>query len=333
MPSNALPTSNPDALRNFVDGNEHFRTYLTSGDGIRLKAARQSFTSAAELDPGFQLAVFYRSLTQSELREADSAISGLSLLLAQGVRFRTEVLIHLAYAHIKRYKDDDYFEAERLLKEAGKDADSGHRRDLRLLIDALTVFLYAVMGGRLSDRDRRPHFLEQSLQLGEGLLRRELNRPSEAGQIEARFEVLNGLGIALMRKAQAAPDVPEKLRYWAEAERRFTAALELRPTAVRAMHNMGSLKGMQALDAPQVDDQAELFKQAKSWLLQSLKLNPNDQFPHYRLSQLLALTSDWQGAEQYYDSGRQQSGAVKEKDWLKLQSAIERRDASDLRWE
>jgi tetratricopeptide (TPR) repeat protein len=332
MPSNALPTSNPDALRNFVAGNDHFRTYLASGDGLRLKEARQSFTSAAELDPGFQLAVFYRSVAQNELREADSAINGLSTLLAQGVRFRTEVLIHLAYAHIKRYTDDDYFEAERLLKEGRKDAGNRHRKDLQLLIDSLRVFLYAVMGGRLSDRDRRPQFLEQSLQLGEGLLQRELNCPSGPGQIEARFEVLNGLGIALMRKGQAAPDIVEKYRYWAEAEQRFRDALDLRPTAVRAMHNMGSLKGMQAQQTPQEGERAELFKQAKSWLIHSLQLNPNDQFPHYRLSQLLALTGEWLGAQKYYDSGRQQSGAVKEKDWLTLQSAIERRNASDLRW-
>src|ERR1700733_8120735 len=39
---------------------------------------------------------------------------------------------------------------------------------------------------------------------------------------------------------------------------------------------------------PNVGNRGELFEQAKNWFLQSLKLNPNDQFPHYRLGQLLA---------------------------------------------
>jgi tetratricopeptide (TPR) repeat protein len=329
MPPSPLPTSSPDALRNFVAGREQLRSYLTSGSGDRLHQARQSFSAAAASDPGFQLAIFYRSLVEVELREADAAILGFEALLKARTEFRAEVLLQLAYAHIKRYQDEDYFQAEGLLADARQAAQERGRSDLLVLADALKVFLYSVMGGQLSVKDRRAYYLDEAVKLGQGLLENESRMASEA-----RFEVFNGLGIAYTRKGQMAAD-SSRQDLWTTAETRFREALELRPTSVRAMQNMGLLKGMQAFQARSnagVPEAQTLFKQAKDWYASSLELNPNDQYPHYRMAQLCALTDDWEGAERYFGSGRQQSGAVKEKEWSALQAAIHNRDASTITW-
>lgn len=330
MPPSPLPTSSPDALRNFVAGREQLRSYLTSGSGVLLQQAKQSFCAAATFDPRFQLAIFYRSLVEAELREADAAIIGFEELLKGRTEFRTEVLLQLAYAHIKRYQDEDYFKAEGFLADARQAAQEHGRRDLLVLADALRVFLYSVMGGRLSVENRRPYYLEEAVKLGEGLL---VNKWEIASRDEARFEVLNGLGIAYMRKGQMA-DSPRR-DFWTTAEARFNEALELRPTSVRAMQNMGLLKGMQAFQARSDADEPEaqaLFRTAKNWYAKSLGLNPNDGYPHYRMVQICALTDDWEGAQRYLSSGRQQSGAVYEREWSKLQAAINNRDASAITW-
>ncbi len=330
MPPSALPTGNADALRNFVAGSEQFGSYLETGLGSRLNEAHASFTNAAAADPEFQLSIFYRSLVQSELRDSDSAIKGFSELLDKGVKFQTEVLIHLAYAHIKRYTDPDYYEAEGLMERARMMAGQQGRKDLQLLIDGLKVFLYAVMGGRLSDRESRPQYLKQALELGQKLLN------DTAGQPEVHFEVLNGLGIAQMRKGQASEDASEKLAHWTSADERYRQALALRPHAVRVMQNLGTLKGIEALFARQtrdLDTAHTAFEQAKDWVLQSLQLNPNDEFPHYRLSQLYAMTGDWENARKYYDSGMGHGGAVKPNQWSELLSAIDSHNASTIAWQ
>jgi len=331
MPSKVLPTRNPDALRTFISGSEQFRAYLISGKVDLLNDAGRNFTDATAHDPNFKLARFYRSLAQTEMREADSAIQGLNELLAEGVEFRAEVLIHLAYAHIKRYTDDDFFAAERSLKEARKQAAGLRRTDLMLLTDALSVFLYSVMGGYFSRAEERPKYIDRAVKLGEELLKGPFR---SNGQVEARFEVLNGLGIAHMRKGNL-PEQRDRATEWRTAERYFHEALEIRPTSVRVMQNLGLLKGMAGLSARSegMDNEAsEYLSRAKAWFLRSLDLNPNDQYPHYRLSQLSALTGDWENAKKYFASGRGQSGAVKPRQWQALDGAISSMDASGLRW-
>jgi tetratricopeptide (TPR) repeat protein len=333
MPPSSLPTSSPDALRNFVAGREQLRSYLTSGSGDQLQQAKQSFSAAATFDPRFQLAIFYRSLVESELREADAAILGFEELLKARTEFRTEVLLQLAYAHIKRYQDEDYFKAEVFLADARQAAQDGGRTDLQVFSDALKVFLYSVMGGRLSAKDRRPYYLEEAVKLGQWLLDNESSIASQPRN-EARFEVMNGLGIAYMRKGQMAEDSSRQF-LWTIAETRFSDALDLRPTSVRAMQNMGLLKGIRAFqalrDAREPEAQA-LFKQAKDWYARSLELNPNDQYPHYRMAQLCVLTDDWEAAYRYLRSGREQRGAVKDKEWSQLLTAMRNHDASTINW-
>jgi tetratricopeptide (TPR) repeat protein len=331
MPNKVLPTRNPDALRTFISGSEQFREYLISGKADLLNDAGRSFTDATTHDPNFKLARFYRSLVQTEMRKADSAIQGLSELLAEGVEFRAEVLIHLAYAHIKRYTDDDFFEAERFLREAREQAAGQRRTDLTLLTNALLVFLYSVMGGYLSRAEERPSYIDRALELGEELLKGPLK---SIGQAEARFEVLNGLGIAHMRKGNL-PEQRDRATEWHTAARCFHEALEIRSNSVRVMQNLGLLKGMGGLSARSEgkgNEASEYFSHAKTWFLKSLGLNPNDQYPHYRLSQLFALTGDWESAKKYLNSGRVQSGAVKPQQWQELEGAISSLNASGLRW-
>jgi tetratricopeptide (TPR) repeat protein len=265
------------------------------------------------------------------MRKADSAIQGFSELLAEGVEFRAEVLIHLAYAHIKRYTDDDCFTAERFLNEAREQAAARRRTDLILLADALKVFLYSVMAGYFSRAEERPKYIDRALGLGEELLKGPFKSNSQG---EARFEVLNGLGIAHMRKGNL-PEQRDRDTEWCTAERYFQEALRIRPGSVRVMQNLGLLKGMAGLSArseTKEKEASEYFSRAKACFLQSLDLNPNDQYPHYRLSQLFALTGDWENAKKYFASGRMQNGAVKPRQWQALEEAISNLNASGLRW-
>jgi tetratricopeptide (TPR) repeat protein len=334
MPPSPLPTSSPDALRSFVAGREQLRSYLTTGSGELLCQAKRSFSAAAAFDPRFQLAIFYRSLVQAELRETGAAIDGFEQLLKAQTDLRAEVLLQLAYAHTKRYRNEDFVKAEGYLAEASQAAQARGEKGSELLAlgESLKVFLYAVMGGHLSgDSDNlRPLYLEKAVELGEGLLKDKARMTSG----EARFEVLNGLGIAYMRKGAVAAD-SSRQEFWTTAESRFKEALELRPTSVRAMQNMGLLRGMQAFQARSDGAEAQaqaLFREAKDGYAKSLDLNPNDQYPHYRMAKLCALTDDWDGAERYFASGRQYSGAVAEEEWRELRAAIDTRDASALTW-
>ncbi|MBZ5590966.1 MAG: tetratricopeptide repeat protein [Acidobacteriia bacterium] len=297
-----------------------------------MKMARESFNEATKFDPRFQLAVFYRSVVASELRDADAAIQGFEELLKASTDFRAEVLLQLAYAHIKRYRDDDYFKAEQFLTDGRRAAKDHGQKELVVMADALKVFLYSVMGGRLSNRSSRLGYLEQAVRLGEGLL---IDQTEFENGIptEARFEVLNGLGIAYTRKGEKMP--ASRQEFWTTAEARLKEALDLRPTSVRAMQNMGLLQGMQGFEAlhdGKSDQAGVFFQQARDRYRESLDLNPNDQYPHYRMSQLSAVAGDWEEARRYFASGQKQNGAVKPEEWSKLQAAIDRHDASGIDW-
>jgi tetratricopeptide (TPR) repeat protein len=332
MESRSLPTQNPDALRHFVHGRNALQAWFGTGREQDLQTARVEFAEAEGFDPGFALASFYVALADNELRDSDAAIRRLEVLTQRPIDFLPQAYLQLAYAHTKKYQDYDYFEAERLLDEAEKQAKSRKNRGLLFLIQAYRVFLWAVMGGRLNQGERLS-YLVKAIRLGEDLARdHRVNNLQEGRQI--LFEVHNALGIAYMRKGQQEQAFSDaQASSWATARIHYRMALESNPAGARALQNHGTLlliEGDQFCSNGREMDAERCYTEALGLYRSSFQLNSRDQFVHLRIAQLCARLARWDEAERYYHSGRKENGSVKPADWKQLENSIRMRDRSIL---
>jgi tetratricopeptide (TPR) repeat protein len=333
MNSSPLPTENPEALMAFVQGRNALQSYLGSGRSEDLERAREGFSAAHHDDPAFDLASFYLAVASTELRDSQTAIEILEPLTNRAIDFLPEALLHLAYAYTKTYESPAFLEAERALDKALQEASRRARPDLTVIIKAYQVFLYSVMAGRYDDKSARPRYVQQAIQLGQHLLIDPVTRKTPARD-QILFELHNALGIAYWRKGENEPPFSDiQSASWTTAHTHFDKAMRIRPNATRALQNLGSLliaEGDQFAANGQMQLAEQRYLAARKAYVDSLALNPVDQFPHYRVSWLAARLGDWQTAEQYFDSGRQQPGAVNAADWEKLKRAIDHRDPNEL---
>jgi len=315
-------TRSPDALLSFVEGRDLLRRYFGSGRGDDLVRARSSFSDAEHNDPEFALATFYLAVAEDELRESDSAIARLESLTRKPTDFLPETYLRLAYAHIKKYRDADFFEAEAALEHALESAKARGRSDLIPSIEAYRTFLFSVMGGRLQQPSREP-YIEKAIDSGTALLHDpSLAELSSGDRDQVLAEVHNALGISYMRKGQP------KL-----AEQHYAEALKLNPNSTRVLQNIGTLRlieGDRFFRNGEPVEAAERYRSAQELYARCLNLNARDQFPHYRMASLAARLGDWDRAAQFYASGRQESGAVGDENWERLHRAIQSRDISEL---
>jgi tetratricopeptide (TPR) repeat protein len=329
----ALPTESPEALMNFVQGRNALDAYLGSGRSEDLERARQSFSAAHQDDPAFELASFYLAVASTELRDSATALEILRWLTGHQIDFLPEALLQLAYAYTKTYDSSLFLEAERALDRAVEEAQRRSRDDLVAIIQAYRVFLFAVMGGRYDDKAARPRYVLRAIALGERLLTdpATLRHP---GRDQILFELHNALGIAYWRKGQNDPAFGKSQEAsWGAAREHFGEALRIRPNGTRTLQNQGSLflsEGDQFARAGEIKSATESYAAAQRAYLASLALNPIDQFPHYRMSELAARLGEWETAEWYFERGKKQPGEVKLSDWERLANAIRRRDASEL---
>ncbi len=325
-----LPTRNAEALRSFVKGQDSFQAYWASRAIDDLKHARDHFGQAEQSDPNFALATFYAAVADNELREHDSAITRLNSLAQRRVEFLPETYLHLAYAHTKKYTDDDYTKAEGALELSEREARARHQLKIIPVLQSYRVFLYSVIGGR-SKRADRGRYLEEAIQQGEALLADPALTRLESRDV-VLLELHNALGIAYMRRGEAMQSLEDKRRFWAHADAEYRNALQINPNVVRVLHNVGTLRKLQAdlVRAMDAKAAAALDREALSIFLRSLAVNPHDQFPHYRAAVLSARLEDWNAANRYYASGQQVPGSVKSDEWARLRAAIDWRNVSLL---
>lgn len=338
MNRSVLPTESPEALRSFVKGRDLFQTYLASGRGAELDQAKACFTRATSIDPVFDLAGFYLAMANNELRDHDAAIAQLRPLASRLGEFLPEIHLQLAYAHIKKYETESYFVADQLLDETVRAAHKARRKEMELLAGAMRVFLYSVMGGRLRRDDKeqqtkeRDQYTEKAINLGNELLDQRTAK-GQAAEV-ARFEIRNGLGIAYLRKGDAAePFSPEQDRLWLQSEEHLRQALVLKPNSVRALQNVGTLRKLQGDHLRRAGSRQEAlrrYEEAREAYLQSIELNPLDQFPHYRMAELSVRVAElgdrpeeWVRALEFCEMGRRQKGSVKDESWARVLRAIE----------
>lgn len=317
----------------FVQGRNALQAYLGSGRSVDLERAKAGFSAAHRGDPAFTLASFYLAVASTELRDSKTAIEILRPLTIRKVDFLPEALLQLAYAYTKTYENPAYRDAERALDQALDEARRRSRGDLIPIIQAYKVFLFSVMAGRYQDKGERPRYGKVAIELGEQLLR-DLAIRQHPAKDQILFELHNALGIAYWRKGENEPALSASQdAAWSTARKHFDDALHIRPSATRTLHNLGSLflaEGDQFTKAKRGSEAEGHYRTSLEVYQSSLALNPLDQFPHYRVSELAAKLGDWNMAEQYFASGRLQSGEVKQRSWDKLKDAITRRDASEL---
>lgn len=334
-----VPTEQPEALKYFVEGSGQFHEYLGSGSSNKLELASQMFQAAVDSDPGFDLAVFYHALTKTELRDPKTAITELQSLIEKGVAFLPEAYLHLAYAHAKKYTDNDFYKAEEALDRAMAEAKRTEEKNLKPIIETYRVFLYAVMGGRLKEADiqKKEKYIDKAIKLGRKLLLEWLLRRDQQSMSLTKLELHNALGIAYMRKGAASKQFPKRQsKYWNLASKHFRAALDLRLNPVRVHQNMGTFLRVQGRQYRENEGQEdrnkanEFYQKAVHEYEVSIAINSLDPFPHYALARLYARLAQWDLAQKYLDSGRQQSGAVSGEKWASVAKAIEERDSSLL---
>ncbi len=329
-PSTPLPTDRPEALKSFVEGRDRFNSYLGTGTSGDLENASRLFEEAANSDPKFDLALFYHALTRAELRDSDTAVRELNELISKGVKFLPEAYLHLAYAHTKYYRDEEYFKAEKALEHATTEVEKSGEKRLKPVIQAYRVFLYSVMGGRLkADTQKRQEYTDKAIRLGEKNLRRRLWRRDLI-----KLELLNALGIAYMRKGQESGAFSEQQKkWWRLARSRFQAALKLGFNSVRVHQNIGTLLGIEGDQWRKMDESekaADCYHQAIREYNISIDINPLDQFPHYSLARLYIRLGKWDLAHERLIYGRKQRGAVSWEKWEQVEEAIEKKNAAVL---
>jgi tetratricopeptide (TPR) repeat protein len=160
------------------------------------------------------------------------------------------------------------------------------------VVQSYRVFLYSLVGGR-SKRSNRAKYSEDAISQGERLL----TDPAVArleGRDAVLLEVHNALGIAYTRRGQASEDPDQRQRFWDQALSHYESALQINPNVVRVLHNIGTLRMLQAesLGTSNIDASTELDSQALELFRRSLVINERDQFPHYRAAVcLLASTT------------------------------------------
>jgi len=332
-----LPTNRPESLKSFVDGREQYYAYLSSGRIGELKAADRLFAEAAAGDPRFDLAVFYHALTLAQLRKADAAIEKLQCLVDRDVEFLAEVYLHKAYAHIKKYRNEHFSQAETALESALQQAERRRQKTLTAAIEVYQVFLWAVMGGNLKEprEAEKSTYIAKAIRLGENILweLRLQSRRSGSTKREAEpllHELLNALGIAYMRKGEQQGEKfsEAQKRDWQQAKDFFREALELELNPVRVLQNMGtllSIQGHQLREAGQWGAAETDYREAVKYYEESTAINPHDQFPHSSLAELFIRLGDWERALHHVNVGRLQPGSFdkeRKKRWDHLRLVI-----------
>lgn len=314
----ALKTASPEARKSFVHGERSFRAYLAGGNVQFLEGAKTNFLQAIRSDAQFNLARFYLGIAQTQLRETNESIPTFMQLQEAGATFDGQVGLQLAYAHIKVYEDSHYGAAEAELDKVIEQAESRKLSGLRMQAEALKVFLYSVMAGRLKDKERRPHYARRALLLGEKLSM-ETHDQYRGLANAVLFDTYNGLGIVWMRIGEAEwSGFDDRESSWHKSQQYYDLALTVRPNSVQVLQNIGTLRGLQAQRAREEklwEQASALLDEAKSLYLRSLEINDHDEFPFYRLADIAIQQGKKREALDRIRVGRTKPGAVKDAEW------------------
>jgi hypothetical protein len=312
------------ALRNFVVGERSLRAYLAGGNVRFLEEADANFSRLGPNDRRYEEARFLLGVTKTQLRKADDSIIILEELRArdrarkggQDSAFERKISLQLAFAHIKKYTDEGYTAAEKELESLVEKAAMGKDQELLLQAQSIQAFLYAVMAGRSRTfEEQKPDFARKALNVGEELL--ATGRTSQG----VRFEALNALGITWMRIAEGNWDGFGKREVsWEKSQNFYDQALAIVPNSVRVLQNMAKLRLIQ-VEQNFPGDNTALLTEARELVMRSLEVNDQDQYPFSELARIAVLQGDKRAALAYINIGRSKPGAVKEKEWAKLEAA------------
>lgn len=321
---NPEATRDPDARRSFAHGAHCFRAYLAGGSVQFLEEAKTDFAAALRRDDRFHLARFYLGITQTQLRETEESIPELLKLRASGVDFDGQVGLQIAYAHIRRYRDDGYRTAEQELKTVAARALEQKQSDTYLQAKAMEVFLYAVMAGRMDDKTQQPHYAGLAVVSGEEQLKQGVRGSKERITRAVLFDIYNGLGIAWMRIGQYGWEgFFDRVTSLKRAEGYYQQAQSVRPNAVPLLQNLGQLRDIQSDFAGRPEMARNLRREAQEFFERSLELNDHDQFPFYSLAKIAVKDGRRADALTLIEIGRAKPGAVKDESWNKvLQAAL-----------
>ena len=333
-------TRNPEALRSFMEGLETFRQYVRTSSGEDLKRAASAFDDALRTDPSFLPARFHKAVVLTHERKHSEAIQLLEELSNLGLPFQAEISHQLAFALAKTYQLPAILRATEELDRAEVAAKRRKRNDLILLVQAARVYIHAILGGQRAGQpqdleDRARTFLPMAIREGEELLRdRRLRRLDHATLEAALVEVHNGLGIAYMRMGRNIHLFNmNRQDLWDKAKHHFSICLSYQPSDHAVLQNLGTLRLIQGhalLKQGQDREAMEHYRIARDFFSRSVRVNPYDQFPHYRLSQIAALFREWDQAKASLVEARRQRGAVSQEAFAILEHALETRDSSGL---
>jgi len=325
------------AKQSFLLGERSLRAYAAGGNVRFLQDAEANLSVIGPTDRNYGRAQFYLGVALTQLRKTTKSVEifrGLqeakgTLPTPLDANFQNQVALQLAYAQIKTYTQQGYDGAEGELLRL-HDIAVAKEQNKVLLVQTLSLqaFLYAVKAGRDQNEPARPQYARRAFDVADKLLM------SPVINAEARFEALNALGITWMRVGEGTglpkddaigqawrKEFPLETDAWQKAEGAFARALLVVPNSVRVLQNIATMKLLQFDRDKKNPERARFLKEGKEALLLSLDVNDQDQFPYYRLAEFAVREEDREGASTFIRLGKSRPGAVKEKEWIRVEAA------------
>jgi len=307
-----LKFTNSESFRLFTAGVEALQAYEREAEDQTLRRAAGTLQQCVRKYPNDVLPLFYLGVvkTLQGTGELDEALTLFQRVLDKNVKeLRPAAKFHLAWAHLERYRTEDFVIAERELKEMlaeiEKQTPSAEMTHLRLQAEAMLVFL-SVRQSLWINRTKRlplePEVAEAESRLAQFKAGFEKAELSEATKADLLAEYWNIKGLVLWFRALTDPTEQIRPQLGEEAAKHFQTALQLKVNWLPALQNLARLY-------MEVQNHYDLAEQI---VWRTLEVVQSDsQYSYYLLGKIYENKKDFAKAVEYYKRAPGNEGAQK----------------------
>jgi tetratricopeptide (TPR) repeat protein len=307
--SQQLKFTNNESFRLFTAGVEALQAYERRAEDQILRRAAGTLGQCVRKYPNDVLPLFYLGVvkTLQGTGELDEALALFQKVLDKDVKeLRPAAKFHLAWAHLERYRTEDFDIAERqlneMLAENEKQTPSAEMTQLRLQAETMLAFLFVRQSlwiHRKEEQSRDSELAEAEHRISR--IKTSLDKADlpEAAKADLLAEYWNVKGLVLWFRALTSPTQQIRQQLGKEAAENFQAALHLKVNWLPAMQNLARLY----MEVQKRDD----FAEQMVW--KTLEVQPDSQYSYYLLGKIYEAKHDHVKAIEYYKRAPDNEGA------------------------